>query len=55
MNNFELILTAKARSLNVTPEQILFVIAERVVNGDIDLDDDQLTVLLSLTREDIHE
>ncbi len=48
-------LAAKAKALNVSKEQVLFAIAERVVNGDVDLEDDQLTVLLSLTSEDINE
>ncbi|WP_264877866.1 hypothetical protein [Vibrio agarivorans] len=55
MMNFDMMLAAKASSLGVTSEQVLWVIAQRVVNGDIDPDDDQLSVLLALTREDIED
>ncbi|MDD1829643.1 hypothetical protein LRP52_46690 [Photobacterium sp. ZSDE20] len=53
MVNFDMMLAAKADALGVSSDQILWVIARRVVNGDIDPDDDQLSVLLALTREDV--
>ncbi|MEZ9919681.1 hypothetical protein AB4342_05905 [Vibrio breoganii] len=53
MVNFEMMLAAKAEALGVSSEQILWVIAQRVVSGDIEPDDDQLGVLLGLTKEDV--
>ncbi len=55
MVNFDMMLAAKAASLGVTSEQVLWVIAQRVVSGDIDQDDDQLSVLLALTSEDMED
>ncbi|MDN3632660.1 hypothetical protein [Vibrio lentus] len=50
MVDFDMMLAAKADALGVSSDQIMWVIARSVVNGDIDPDDDQLSVLLTLNR-----
>lgn len=51
--NFDLILAAKAQSLGVSKERILWVLAQRMVSGKIEMEDDQLSVLMALTIEDV--
>jgi hypothetical protein len=53
MMNFDLILAAKAKSLGVNKEQILWVIAQKMVTGEIEMEDDQLSVLMALTTDDV--
>lgn len=51
--NFDLILAAKAQSLGVPKERILWVLAQRMVSGEIEMEDDQLSVLMALTTDDV--
>ncbi|MEZ9708711.1 hypothetical protein AB4254_08570 [Vibrio breoganii] len=54
MNDFDYLLTAKAESLGVKPEMIKQTLARMVVNGDIDFEDEPTSILLNLTKEDLH-
>ncbi|WP_157937544.1 hypothetical protein [Vibrio breoganii] len=52
MNAFDYLLDAKANNLKVSKEAILNAIAMRFVEGDLGDDDDEISVLLALSKED---
>ncbi|WP_157936620.1 hypothetical protein [Vibrio breoganii] len=53
MVNFEYLVQAKASSLGVSVEVIMKVIATKIVNGDMQVDDEPFPILMSIGEDDL--
>lgn len=51
--NFDLILAVKVQSLGVSGDRILWVFAQKMVSGDIEMEDDHLSVLMAPTTDNV--